>query len=261
MAFTKKLFLPILVIFILHPFTFAQSNCPKKLKVGWETAKPFQFLENGKVNGLDVEVFTLVMNSLGCPFQFEEIPWERHLKEVENGQTDVAMGASITPERKKWGLFSIPYSGEAVYLYGHKDHVTRFQFKNERELADLKIKIGVIAGSYLGDEFDQLIREKKLIKNVNLFEFTSEKQLIDLLLTKRIDGFLYGGVSLNFHKQIAHHPQKMFEHEAFFMFSKKTVQQTFIDRFNAELAKFKKDKSVEKIVAQYTSNKNQELYK
>lgn len=242
-----------LFLFSSHA-TFANSLCPRTLKTGWETAKPFQFKEKDKVQGIDLDTLSLVLTSMGCSVSFEEIPWERHLKEVESGKVDVASGASRTSEREKWGLFTKAYSGEAVLLYTLKENQTKYKFKNERELVKTGLKIGIVAASYLGEEFDKLIEEKLLVKNVNLFEFTNEKQLIDLLLTKRIDGFLYGGKQVNFHSDIVMHPQKMFEHEAAFLFSKKTTTPEFINVFNKHLQKLKQEGKVDEIARKYLSS-------
>lgn len=244
----------IFLFLFLAPTTHANSLCPKPLKAGWETAKPFQFKENDKLQGIDIDTLVLVLESMNCKVVFEEVPWERHLKEVENGTLDIASGASKTPEREKWGLFTAPYSGEAVLLYTLKDNQHKYVFKNERELVKTGIKLGIVAASYLGEEFDNLLREKLLVKNKNLFEFTNEKQLIDLLLANRIDGFLYGGKEVNFHNDIMMHPQKMFEHEAYFLFSKKTTKPAFIEAFNKQLQKLKKEGKVEQIAKKHLSN-------
>lgn len=246
---TLSLFLASSQIVLANPL------CPRPLKTGWETAKPFQFKEQNKVQGIDVDTLSLVLDSMGCTVTFEEIPWERHLKEVESGKVDIASGASKTAEREKWGLFTKPYSGEAVLLYTLKENQPKYKFKNERELVKTGLKIGIVAASYLGEEFDKLIEEKLLVRNVNLFEFTNEKQLIDLLLTKRIDGFLYGGKQVNFHNKIIMHPQKMFEHEAYFLFSKKTTSPEFIEAFNKQLQKLKQEGKVDEIAKKYLSNK------
>ncbi len=184
---------------------------------------------------------------MDCPVVFEEIPWERHLKEVAAGITDAAMGASKTPDRLKSGFFTDPYSGEAVLLYMLKENRKKYKFKTEKELAQTGIKLGAVAGSYLGEEFDKLVQEKILVKDKNYFEFANEKQLIDLLLAKRIDGFIYGGKEVNFHKDIIVHPKKMFEHEAFFMFSKKTTTPAFIKEFNKHLEKLKSKGAIDEI--------------
>lgn len=248
-------------LFTLAPLTFAENAnplCPKTLKTGWETAKPFQFKEGNELKGIDIDTLQLVLRSMGCTVAFEELPWERHLKEVENGSVDIASGASKTPERARWGHFTKAYSGEAVLLFTLKENSNKYKFKNERELVKTGLKIGIVAGSYLGEDFDKMIEEKILVKNKNLFEFTSEQQLIDLLLAKRIDGFLYGGKQINFHKDITMHPQKMFEHEAYFLFSKKTTNPKFIEEFNKHLQKLKDDGQVDAIARKYlTNNKTQ----
>ncbi len=243
-------------LFFVFSLSTLASNplCPKPLKSGWETAKPFQFKVNNILQGIDIETLQVVLTEMGCTVTFEEIPWERHLKEVETGKVDIASGASKNPEREKWGLFSKPYSGEAVLLFTLKENKDKYKFKSERELVSTGLKLGIVAGSYLGEDFDKLVEEKLLVKEKNLFEFTNEKQLIELLLAKRIDGFLYGGKEVKFHKDIVMNPQKMFEHEAAFLFSKKTASSKFIDEFNKTLVKLKNSGKIDEISRKYLLN-------
>ena len=126
--------LALLWLFTLAPFTFAENAntlCPKTLKSGWETAKPFQFKVFIYLKGFDIDTLQLVLRSMGCSVNFEELPWERHLKEVENGTVDIASGASKTPERSRWGHFTKAYSGEAVLLFTLKENSKKYKFENE----------------------------------------------------------------------------------------------------------------------------------
>jgi polar amino acid transport system substrate-binding protein len=242
------------ILFFSHSlilYSKEYSPCKKALKVGWETARPFQFKEDNVVKGIDIDILKLVMNELHCQLTFEDIPWERHLKEIERGKIDIAAGASETAERAAYGHFTIPYSGESIILYLHKDNRDKYHFKNEQELIKTGIKIGAVAGSYMGPEFEKLLDEKILIKGDNYLEFSNEKQIIDLLISKRIDGFLYGGKKINFHKDIVAHPHQMFEHHANFLLSKKSTSKEIVEEMNKVILKLKQKGILQKIEDTY----------
>ncbi len=232
------------------------SKCPVRLSVGWETAKPFQFIENNKLTGLDIEILENVLLELGCKADFKEIPWERHLHYVEEGTVDIALGANETPERKKYANFSIPYITEYIYFYTLKSEISKYQFKNEKELGDLNLSLGVISGAFLGDEFQKLIDNKILVKNKNLFEVNSEKQLVEMLLSHKIKGFILGEYAPHLHQDILPHKQKMFEHSTHIMLSKKSIPGPFITEINKAIKKLKSKKIIQGLQNKYYEKKD-----
>lgn len=248
-----------LIIFGFINQIYANELCPNKMIVGWEKALPFQFKEKDQVKGIDMDTLSIVMKKINCKLEFKEIPWERHLKEIENGTVDIAAGANITPDREVYANFSVPYLTEYVYFYSLKNNISKFKFKNESELLKLNLKIGAINGAYMGPVFEDAVKNKILIPNKNYFLVNNEKQLVELLLAKRIDGIILGEFVNNLHKDIKEHSTKMFEHNTNFMFSKKSVNKNFIEKFNVALEEAKKVGLLSKIRDSY-NNDNKAKY-
>ena len=72
--------------------------------------KPFSARRGQDVIGLDIELADTLAHALGVPLQIVPTSWPALMKDFGDDKFDLALGGvSITPERQKIGLFSIPY--------------------------------------------------------------------------------------------------------------------------------------------------------
>ena len=80
------------------------------LKVGTETAfAPFDFIDNGKHVGLNVDLFAEIGKELGVKIQWVALPWEGVLPGLEAGKFDIVAGpATITKARMERYRFTPP---------------------------------------------------------------------------------------------------------------------------------------------------------
>lgn len=80
------------------------------LKVGTETAfAPFDFIDNGKHVGLNVDLFNEIGKELGVKIQWVALPWEGVLPGLEAGKFDIVAGpATITKARMERYVFTPP---------------------------------------------------------------------------------------------------------------------------------------------------------
>lgn len=80
--------------------------------------QPYQYRnDKQEVTGLDVELMQAIFENMGYQVALTEIPWKRHLNNVESGRTNLAASASKTPEREQYVYFSDPYRTESVVMY------------------------------------------------------------------------------------------------------------------------------------------------
>ena len=74
------------------------------------TYAPFEFQENGKYIGIDVDLITEIAKVEGFEFELKPMDFGGIIPALQSGQIDGAIaGASITDERKKSVDFSDPY--------------------------------------------------------------------------------------------------------------------------------------------------------
>lgn len=83
----------------------------KEIRVAVSPASPPNlFEENGKIQGLDLEIFEGYCKARGCKLKITAYDWQGMLGAVVGGQADVAFsGISITDKRKEVMDFSQPY--------------------------------------------------------------------------------------------------------------------------------------------------------
>ena len=92
--------------------------------------KPFSYRSGGRGEfiGLDIELAGGLAQALGVKLQIVPTSWPTLMQDFGNDQFDVALsGVSITPERQKIGLFSLPYLRDGKTPITRCENRSRFQ--------------------------------------------------------------------------------------------------------------------------------------
>lgn len=224
------------------PMAFAKALCPEPIQVGYDNWPPYHYHEADspqQVRGYAVEVLTAVLSSMDCKVNYVELPWKRVLHEMEYGEIDMAMEANINDERARYAWFSDAYNPGRTLLWVRKD-----SNYSEPDLASWLAKgytLGITKEYFYGDEVMALLgRYASQVSEV------SDKQNYDKLARGRIDGFLgdmlatpSGLKKEGRSGQFASHPMVVYESPSFFMLSKRSVSQQFLQQFNQALTAFK----------------------
>lgn len=75
---------------------------------------PYEFYENDKIVGIDVEIMNAVCEKIGMTLEIEDMSFDSVIGAVQTGKTDIAMsGITITEDRKNMVNFTIPYTSTA----------------------------------------------------------------------------------------------------------------------------------------------------
>lgn len=83
---------------------------------------PFEFTQDGKMVGFDIDFAGLVAEKLGKQAEFRSIAFSSILISVQNGSVDAAIsGLGATAERKQNYDFSDPYYKESLAIVHKKD--------------------------------------------------------------------------------------------------------------------------------------------
>ena len=72
---------------------------------------PFESLSaDGKVEGIEIEIMELICQELGVELEIKQMDFDSVLPGVQTGKFNVGVsGISVTPEREKNTLFTVPY--------------------------------------------------------------------------------------------------------------------------------------------------------
>lgn len=243
-----------LLLGLWAPIAFAKALCPEPIQVGYDNWPPYHYYEADspqQVRGYAVEVLTAVLTSMHCKVNYVERPWKRILHEMEYGEIDMAMEASINDERTRYAWFSTAYNPGHTLLWVRKE-----SHYPEQDLASWLAKgytLGVTKEYFYGDEVMAL-----LDRYASQVSAVSDKQNYEKLARGRIDGFLgdmlatpSGLSKAGMSDQFSYHPMVVYESPGFFMMSKRTISPQFLQRFNQVLAEFKHSSEYDMIWQRY----------
>ncbi len=94
------------------PLTVADVQKAGKLVIGTSPDfPPFESLAtDGSVEGIEIEIMELICKELGVELEIKQMDFDSVLPGVQAGKFNVGVsGISVTPEREKNTLFSVPY--------------------------------------------------------------------------------------------------------------------------------------------------------
>lgn len=144
----------------------------KTFKLVSEAYPPYEYQENGKNIGMDVEILDLITKKTGVEIKIEFIPWKRALEMVKDGSADGIFSLAKTPEREEF----LHYPGTPLYqgktvLFAHPDYKG-----DPKSLEDLKGKtVSIVTDNSYGAEFDG---NKEIQKDASSDQDTQMRKLI-----------------------------------------------------------------------------------
>ncbi|MEI6856932.1 basic amino acid ABC transporter substrate-binding protein [Psychrilyobacter sp.] len=165
------------------------TNKIKKLYIGTNAEyKPYEYLENGKMIGFDIEFMEALAENLGYEIEWKNLSFDGLLPALQTQKIDMVIaGMSPTEERKKAVDFTdIYHSGWQTVLVNKKN-------KEIQSAEDLKGKIiGVPLGS-----FQEGIASK--IKGTEVKFYNSFTGAVLELNTQKIDAVIVGEITADYY--------------------------------------------------------------
>jgi polar amino acid transport system substrate-binding protein len=237
----RKTFLLIITfITILPVLSYCEGKIgPEKLIYMCEDIPPSNYMEDGKLKGVSIEILKLIWQNMECPEQpIKVVPWARGYKEALSVKNTVLFSMSRNKEREslfKWvgPIFTV----KSVLLKLRKNDI-RINNINDAK----KYRIGTIKDDVLDD-----FLMKKGFDRSKVEAISGLKQNFDKLINGRIDFIAHSTDSCNeFIKNNKLNAGDfsvvlvLAENPNYFAFNKEVPNLT-IGRFNAALGKIKKE--------------------
>ncbi|QNH74968.1 transporter substrate-binding domain-containing protein [Pseudomonas protegens] len=177
-------FLPGLILLLPLVSTCAQAelmddiNDRGELRIALEAnAPPFNFKDDGKLTGFEVELGQLLASELDVRPDFVVTAAAELLPGVESGRFDVAINhIAVTPELKDRFDFSEPYSYSSAQLIVRKEE--------QRPLFSLQALRGQALGVAQGSQF---VDQARTVEGINLRSYADAQQPIKDVADKQID--------------------------------------------------------------------------
>ncbi len=170
----KKIVALMLALLLMIASAVMLSSCKstEKLVVYTEAGfAPFEYVSNGKIVGVDVDIMNLVGKKLNKEVVFENVEFKTIVSAVHDGKlTNVgAAGISITPERQKDVDFSKEYYTAALYVIYPKADAESYEILTTDNVtgvywsalagATVAVQDGTTADLFLSDELDGSLKD------------------------------------------------------------------------------------------------------
>ena len=134
------------VILFLMLILSSLSFAAKKLYVGTNAEfAPYEYLENGKMVGFDIELMDAIGEELGYEIVWSNMSFDGLLPALQMKKIDaVIAGMSQTPERQKAVTFSMPYLFIEGGHYVLVNENSSFTHKEELKGKQVGVQIGPV---------------------------------------------------------------------------------------------------------------------
>ncbi|MCP5207922.1 MAG: transporter substrate-binding domain-containing protein [Hahellaceae bacterium] len=252
---TRSLFIFFCITLLVVPVR-AEEICDRELLMGWESWPPYQYVdEKGILTGIDIELAKLVFGYAGCQLAFVELPWKRHISDLEHGRVDIASGASYTEDRAKIAYFPTAYRQERVSLFVLKSHPSADKYTDLETFFSLGGTLGLTLGYYYGPEIESML-ESPSYQAVTT-KVRSDPQLFQMLMMKRIAGFIADPYSVAARSAV--YPEvdsfrrlfDVYRADIHFMLSKKSISSAQHDAINRLLEELKSNNVLDDFIRDY----------
>ncbi|NWD06707.1 substrate-binding periplasmic protein [Pseudomonas gingeri] len=220
----------------------------EKLRIVTEPWAPYVYEENGRAVGLDYETTAIVFQRLGIEVEWQFLPWKRCLAMLEQGQADGALDIFHNSERDATLLYpEEPLSEVQFVLFYAKARPHPFS-----TLDDLKgLTVGTSPGYFYGAQFSdspQFKREPAPTHEANFGKLDLGR--IDLLITDRRVGQRMLE-ELHLQERIGQYPMVIRQGSQYLALRRNAGMDLLVQRFNAELKRFKQEPAYAELVARY----------
>lgn len=206
---------------------------------------PFEYVENGKFVGIDVELAEAIANELGMKLKVENMAFDSLIDALASGKVDfVAAGMTVRPDREESVDFTIKYYKARQTIIVRADNTN---IKSKEDLEGKKI--GVQAGT-TGQDIAMEIKDTEVSK------YKSGLEAVMDLKNGKIDAVIIDNFPAE--KYLEKNPddikliQGEFEEEEYAMAVKKGNKE-LLDKINAALQKLMEDGTYEKILDKYSN--------
>ncbi|WP_300330490.1 transporter substrate-binding domain-containing protein [Fusobacterium sp.] len=172
----KKIFL---VSMLMLGILGCEKNSEKIYVIGTNAEyPPFEYMENGKISGLDAEIIEKISQKTGIKYKWSNMNFDGLIPALQTKKLDIVIaGMSATPEREKAVKFSVPYLTSNATIITNKIN----PIKNMNDLS------GKNYGVELGTTKEVAARK---INDAKVTPFSSNTGAIVALKSGKIDGMV-----------------------------------------------------------------------
>lgn len=218
-----------------------------KLLLGWHIWPPFQYLdEQRKPIGFQIELVKKLEQLTGCTIALRLQSFSKNIQDISQGTIDLTMDATITESRSQFGWFSIPYRREMFVLYVKAENAKMCRGESLPQLLRGGFKMSVSKGVLYGDLITDIQQNNELNELLHYSESNHEE--LQLFKSNKIDGILEDPIVMAYMKRsvpglndVTSCHITTYSGLVSIIFSKKSVDQAIVERFNRAIRELRKD--------------------
>ncbi|SDZ16944.1 substrate-binding periplasmic protein [Pseudomonas salomonii] len=220
----------------------------EKLRIVTEPWAPYVYEDNGSMRGLDYETTMIVFQRLGVDVEWQFLPWKRCLAMLDQGHADGALDIFHSHERDALLLYpSEPLSAVEFVLFYANDRPHPAQTLN-----DLRgLTVGTSPGYLYGEAFSESTlfdREPAPSHEANFGKLSLGR--IDLVITdRRVGQHVIKAMGLE--GKVSQAPLVVSRQPQFLAVRRGAGMDLLVQRFAAELKRFKQEPAYEALSAKY----------
>ena len=215
------------------------------------TYAPFEFQENGKYIGIDVDLITEIAKVEGFEFELKPMDFGGIIPALQSGQIDGAIaGASITDERKKSVDFSDPYYETGIVAVINSANTT-IKTGKDLEGKKLAVKNGTAGASYVEENLKGKSEAVTFKDTVSMFQAVTNNQADAAFEDYPVIAY---ALSKDPASKLKIGTEKLTTGNYGFMV-KKGSNPELVAKFNEGLKKLKANGKYDEIVAKYVGKK------
>lgn len=208
-----------------------------EITIGWGDWPPYQYLESNEPKGIQIDLIKQIGKMANCRLKFVSQNFDDNQRGIEEGTIDMTFDTSITPEREKFALSSIPYRNEVLALYVRPQFMDACKTSPVSELIEKGMRLGITRGNIYGESIKYLQDTPAL--NKKLIYRNDNSEHYKLFAEDKLDAFVDDPAVMAF--MIRNNPSTgilrvckiaVSSSTVSLMFSKKTVAPYIVERFN-----------------------------
>ncbi|MGB5622833.1 MAG: transporter substrate-binding domain-containing protein [Gammaproteobacteria bacterium] len=228
------------------------------LTMGWDPWEPYHYMDpKGNLQGLDVELVRAMSAEAGCSVSFERDNWASLLGRIRSGDIDLISGATRTPERDEFAMFSSPYRIEEFGLFVRRGDTEVMATDSLSAMLAAGMKIGVTDAYLYGSEVEALQDNPTFAQQFIIAEVgeTNATRLLDGVIDAYLEDVIVGTSIVRrrgLEDDVELHPLAAAGgSEVRLMFSQASVSPEVVARFDSALTRLRESGRYAEIEGQY----------
>ncbi|MCO7189326.1 MULTISPECIES: transporter substrate-binding domain-containing protein [unclassified Pseudoalteromonas] len=208
-------------------------------------------------HGLDVDFARALLDEAGCHYQFINVPWGRALKMLAEGELDMVLSVSRTPEREQFAYFIGPQRMETIVFAMSRSRP--FAVHTLTDLFTLPVPVAIQREAFYGHAFNErLLLEQSKVESQRFIYVADNQRKLSLLKHGRIAGFLEEKFNVLYQSQhnpdfaqITVSPLVVNREPVYYAMSKQSVSARELQQLAAAFKRLQHSGRLKQILAKY----------